>query len=97
MTGTLAALGVALVLLAGAYAGFTDSGSEGLFAAEVEITPVSGLDLDDEAQATPSPTAVVPTPTPTPVTNREDCNQIRGTDYLSPGERTWYLGNCVNN
>ena len=34
MTGTLAALGVALVLLAGAYAGFTDSGSEGLFAAE---------------------------------------------------------------
>ena len=28
--------------------------------------------------------------------NRADCNQIRGTQYLSPEERTWFLANCVN-
>ena len=44
-----------------------------------------------------------PTLTPVPTeeseevdpTNRKDCDAIRGTDYLSPGERTWYLENCT--
>jgi hypothetical protein len=44
-----------------------------------------------------------PTLTPVPTVegeevdplNRKDCDAIRGTDYLSPGERTWYLDNCV--
>jgi hypothetical protein len=40
------------------------------------------------------------TPVPTEVSevvdpnNRKDCDAIRGTDYLSPGEREWYLENC---
>ena len=27
--------------------------------------------------------------------NRADCDQIRGTQYLSGEERTWFLANCV--
>lgn len=47
---------------------------------------------------TPTPEATAtPEATPTPVNNRLDCNEIRGTDYLSRGERTWFLDNCVTN
>lgn len=99
MTGTLAALGVALVLVASAYVGFASSDSEGLSAGGVDITPVSGSDIDRDAPPEATPTAVPEaTAEPTaPVTNRQDCNQIRGTQYLSPEERTWYLDNCVRN
>jgi hypothetical protein len=38
-----------------------------------------------------APTA---TPSPPPEQNRQDCNQIRGTDYLSTAERDWFLTNC---
>jgi hypothetical protein len=38
-----------------------------------------------EAPAVPSATA----------NNRANCDEIRGTDYRSDGERTWYLANCV--
>ena len=27
--------------------------------------------------------------------NRANCEQIRGTDYRSNGERTWFLANCI--
>ncbi|HEY4694790.1 MAG TPA: hypothetical protein VIH52_02390 [Candidatus Nanoarchaeia archaeon] len=43
---------------------------------------------------TTQPTAVVP-PTATAVTNRQNCNQIRGTAYLSEEERSWFQANCV--
>ncbi len=44
-----------------------------------------------------------PTLTPVPTAedavvdplNRQDCDAIRGTDYLSPGERDWYIENCA--
>lgn len=50
-----------------------------------------------------APPTLPPTLTPVPTeetdevdpTNRKDCDAIRGTDYLSPGERTWFLDNCV--
>ena len=35
------------------------------------------------------------TPTPVQPGNRQDCQRIRGTDYHSPEERTWFLSNCV--
>ena len=40
---------------------------------------------------------VSPTPqaTPTPLPDRTDCAEIFGTDYHSPAEREWYLGNCL--
>ncbi len=46
-------------------------------------------------QPTISPTPPPPTPTATPVLNRLDCDSIRGTEYLSGEERTWFLANCV--
>jgi hypothetical protein len=47
--------------------------------------PISSGNLDIAATATPSPA---------PEPNRQDCNQIRGTDYLSGSERDWFLANC---
>jgi hypothetical protein len=38
-----------------------------------------------------SPTAQ---PTTAPAPNRENCDEIRGTDYQSGEEREWYLANC---
>jgi len=71
-----------------------------------EETPVTVRQRDTLSDSS-SNLDVAPTlpPTLTPVptaegeeidpTNRKDCDAIRGTDYLSPGEREWYLGNCV--
>ena len=43
-----------------------------------------------------APTATVVAPTVVAPQNRQDCNAIRGTDYLSGEEREWFLANCVN-
>jgi micrococcal nuclease len=48
--------------------------------------------------ATPDPSATItPTepPTSTPDIGRGNCEQIRGTDYVSPGEREWFLVRCL--
>lgn len=109
MTGLLAVVGVVLVLTASAYIGLTatedDAGAstDGDEVSEpaqrVLITPVvsptpepdeSGENGEGESEDDAEPTA-------TPVLNRENCDEIRGTDYRSPGERTWFLANCVNN
>jgi hypothetical protein len=54
-----------------------------------------------------TPTPVTPTATSMPKTptatanqaptdeNRFNCSLIRGTDYRSPNERTWFLENCL--
>jgi hypothetical protein len=55
---------------------------------------ISNLDV-----APTLPPTVTPVPTPegeeVDPTNRKNCDAIRGTDYLSPGERDWYLENCA--
>jgi len=43
---------------------------------------------------TPGVTAPRITPTPTPTLNRQNCDQIRGTDYRSEEERLWFQANC---
>jgi hypothetical protein len=48
------------------------------------------------ATSTPVPTATQEaTPTVDPALNRHDCDAIRGSQYLSPEEREWYLSNCT--
>jgi hypothetical protein len=95
MTGWLAAMGVVLVLTASAYSGLASSNVAG-DAAGTQVTPVTDLEAVEEL-ATPSPTpSPRPTASPTPVLNRLNCQKIKGTDYLSPEERTWYLANCVS-
>jgi hypothetical protein len=47
---------------------------------------------------TPSPAADSSpgvTPSETPLADRSECGEITGTDYRSPQEREWYLGNCL--
>jgi hypothetical protein len=75
----LTAAGIALVLIAGVLAGVSSSGS--------------GSPLDSAAQESSQsgPNAS----TAPAIVNREDCTQIRGTDYLSAEERSWYLASCV--
>lgn len=67
------------------------------------VVGVLGSDPGEDAFAVPEPSATVaptatpePTPTATPdPQNRQDCGEIRGTDYLSQEERQWFLANCV--
>ncbi len=53
---------------------------------------LSNSNLDLPPTLTPVPTEVTEVVDPL---NRKDCDAIRGTDYLSPGEREWYLANCI--
>ena len=68
-----------------------DGASEPIPVRQRDTLSIANLDLPPTL--TPVPTteaAEVADPT-----NREDCDAIRGTDYLSPGEREWYLENCT--
>ena len=102
MTGWLAVAGVMIVVLASAYSGLTSNGTPQSIADRLHLTPVTDADssLDAEAEealptATPEPPPLAATPgSPT---NRANCDQIRGTQYVSQEERTWYLANCVRN
>jgi hypothetical protein len=111
MTGWLAASGVALVLLASLYAGISGSSAGGGSPPAVQTTRNVGSPIDaqkgDQVQ-TPKPEPpmestltpgsaemVQATPTNIQVLNRLDCAKIRGTQYHSAEERTWFLSNCV--
>jgi hypothetical protein len=104
LTGWLAAAGVVLVVLAATYSGLTAGGIEGVDD-HLNVTPVTDADSSrdrepaESAETTATPPAEIPLVTPTPenVTNRQNCDQIRGTDYFSPEERSWYLSNCTRN
>jgi hypothetical protein len=79
VTGRLTAAGVALVLIAGALAGVAGSGSSG-----------TGQISAQESASTATDGAAAPA-----IVNRQDCTQIRGTDYLSAEERSWFLATCI--
>lgn len=66
--------------------------------------PWDGGDNAKTAQIIPSTSTLAPaaprdTPTqalpPTILLDRRDCDEMRGTAYRSPSERTWFLANCV--
>ena len=88
----------------------SDSGDGGQDDATSTVTASDEATGEPEAPPTDTPstepnaTALPPEPTETPVpaeatvppvTNRRDCNDIRGTDYLSGEERDWFLDNCT--
>lgn len=61
--------------------------------ATVTSTPTATVTFSPTPTASPTAT---PSPTPSAsATNRMNCDEIRGTSYLSPEERTWYLENCL--
>jgi hypothetical protein len=83
----LIVIGVMVVILSGGLAELSGTGAS-----------AGSSDRAEETQAAPAPEATnTPESTAEPVTNRADCAKIRGTDYLSPDERTWFLANCVRN
>lgn len=100
MTGWLAATGIVLVLVASLYAGLNAT-SPSDTAAERSGPTTPLRDASPAEPALPEPTSTPqaaeaePTAEPAPVNNRQNCDQIRGTQYISPEERTWYLANCV--
>src|SRR5262249_34952092 len=55
--------------------------------------PALSFTLKNEPAGSPPEPAPVVTETPA---NREDCAQIRGTDYESYVERDWFKANCSN-
>ena len=68
---------------------------------EDALTPAERMTLEipfsRELRDAPAIVEAQPTAAPTelPVTNRQDCNAIRGQQYLSEEERVWFLSNCV--
>ena len=73
--------------------GFDELGSITEFSEGAVVSAASDTPTPTPSPSpTPRPTA---TPTPDPSVNRLNCQQIRGTDYRSPEERTWFLANCV--
>jgi hypothetical protein len=82
MIKSLTLLGIAVVLICGSL---------------VQFTSTSTGDTGSSGSPAPLTRTLSPDPRATPevLTNRQDCDAIRGTDYLSPDERTWYLANCV--
>lgn len=65
-----------------------------LAGAAVWVFVIGGPSGDTEAQVS-QPPASEPSQAPErEAINRLDCDAIRGTDYLSSEERTWFLENC---
>jgi hypothetical protein len=75
----LTAAGIALVLIAGVLVGVSGSSSGNPRDTAAHESSQSG----PNASTAPA------------IVTREDCTQIRGTDYLSAEERSWYLASCV--
>jgi len=59
----------------------------------VWVFVLGGPSGDSDAQVSQPPGSEAGPP-PDAAENRLDCDAIRGTDYLSPEERTWFLANC---
>ena len=82
----------------------TASAQRGPLAALATSTPESTDEAAPTRTAAPTftplrprrtPAGAAPSTTPESSLNREDCQEISGTPYLSPDEREWYLGNCA--
>ena len=63
-----------------------------------EPTPLAPA-LTSTPTFTPTPTfqpTAAPTATPTDLSDRADCDEMRGSPYRSGAERDWFLDNCVS-
>ena len=91
MIGRLIVTGIVGIVMLSVAAGLMNPSSKSTANADAE--PGVTVAVPSPSPQTQPP---VPAPTATPViTNRANCDQIRGTDYNSPEERQWFLANCV--
>lgn len=94
MTSQLVVAGVVFVLLASVFAFMIDPGARESSAVSANETPVAAEEAEGGAPVEQAPAeqpAAAPEASPT---NRANCTQIRGTQYLSVEERDWYRANC---
>ncbi len=100
LLGGLALATVGLVLVVGTlFGGSSSDGPDVLLAAESFTTEQrSATTVPTETPVatpeTPPTASVIASTLPTAVANRESCQGIQGTTYLSESERTWYAANC---
>jgi len=77
--------------------GIGGDGSDPVTVRQRDTLSLSNLDVAPTLSSTLPPT-LTPVPTPEGAVvdpfNRQECDAIRGTDYLSTGERDWYQENC---
>jgi hypothetical protein len=76
------------------------SSEESPLAMHAAATATPSATSSPSATATPSPTetatpTTTPTPTSTPLRDRENCDEVRGTEYRSSKERYWFQVSCV--
>jgi hypothetical protein len=81
MIKNLIVLGIVLVILGGSVAALWEPEAA---AVQTELSPTATAEAEPDATSTAEP-----------LTNRENCDEIRGTEYLSREERGWFLANCV--
>lgn len=95
--GMVIGTGVLLAILTPMAAFALMGGDDGTAAPVATDTPVvivaDGPTPTNTVRPTSTPKAIPATVTPRPE-NRKDCDEIRGTEYLSDEERDWYVGNC---
>jgi hypothetical protein len=65
-------------------------------ASEDEQTESQVIEPTPETVPDSNETANTSAPEDASPRNRADCREIRGDDYLSGAERTWFLANCVS-
>jgi hypothetical protein len=102
MTSQLVVAGVVFVLLASVFAFMIDPGARESAAVSAKETPAAAEEAEGGAPAERAPAEQAPAEQPAaapqaPVaspSNRANCDQIRGTQYLSIEERDWYRANC---
>lgn len=90
--GLIAIVPVAIFLIAAAVSFGMGGGDDNSASAQPTVTPtrpLSAAATTPTAQATPTAVA-----TATAIPDRDSCEDIRGTDYQSESERTWYAENC---
>lgn len=86
-------LAAALLVSVAASIRINSSGSDN--GATTPPTPTLAISVaNQQSTSTPSPSLLV-APTATPIINRTDCSAIRGSDYESAAERSWFLQNCL--
>ena len=89
---SLTVLGIVLVLLGGGLAATSSSKNiAGISRGQSHNTPAD-TDASGGSRTAPENN----TSPPTQIANRASCPAIKGTDYFSALERTWYLDNCVS-
>ncbi len=90
LSGALAIAVAAIVVLVLTTGGGNDDTKEAR-APVATAAPTAAPAQEPATQAPAAPQAPVTQPLP----DRTDCNQIRGTEYLSAAEKAWFEANCL--